>query len=57
MMPDLGKYQDAVLSAYALSLLCLAAIILVSVWRARAVKRDLEQLEAQTKRGGTEPVD
>ena len=45
MIPDLGKYQDAVLSAYGLSLLCLAAIIFVSVWRARVVKRDLEQIE------------
>lgn len=45
MIPDLGKYQDAVLSAYGLSLLCLAAIIGLSIWRARGVKRELETLE------------
>ncbi len=47
MMPDLGKYQDAVLSAYAVSLLALIAIIALSVWRSRAVKRQLAQIEAQ----------
>ena len=47
MIPDLGKYQDAVLSAYGLSLVLLAAIIGLSVWRARAVKRQLDETEAR----------
>ncbi len=47
MMPDLGKYADAVLSAYAVSLLLLAAIIAISVWRSKAVKRQLAEVEAR----------
>jgi heme exporter protein D len=48
-MPDLGKYADAVLSAYAVSLLLMAGIVLVSLWRARAVKRELETAEAEAR--------
>ena len=47
MMPELGKYAGAVLSAYAASLVLLAAIVVLSLWRARRVKRDLEQVEAR----------
>lgn len=56
MMPDLGKYQDAVLSSYALSLLCLAAIIGLSVWRARVVKRELDEAEAREARSSSSEV-
>ncbi|MEM7469725.1 MAG: heme exporter protein CcmD [Pseudomonadota bacterium] len=48
MMPDLGKYADAVLSAYAVSLLLLAAIIVISIWRAKAIKRQLAEVEARS---------
>ncbi|MDA8746738.1 heme exporter protein CcmD [Litoreibacter sp.] len=47
MIPELGKYQDTVLSAYALSLGLLAALIAVSVWRARVVKRQLKAAETR----------
>ncbi len=50
MIPDLGKYQDTVLSAYGISLLLLAAIIGLSIWRARAVKRQLDATEARTNK-------
>ncbi|MGR3396621.1 heme exporter protein CcmD [Pseudooceanicola nanhaiensis] len=46
MMPELGKYAGAVLSAYALTLL-LAALVAVSLWRARRVKAALEKVEAR----------
>lgn len=45
MIPDLGKYQDAVLSAYLVSLVLLTAIIVISLWRARSVKRQLDETE------------
>ena len=45
-MPDLGKYAEAVLSAYAVSLVLLCVIVAVTVWRGRKVRallRDMEQ--------------
>lgn len=44
-MPDLGKYAGAVLSAYGISLLLLAGLIGVSLWRARRVKAQLDRAE------------
>ncbi|MCY4336932.1 MAG: heme exporter protein CcmD [Litoreibacter sp.] len=46
-MPDLGKYAEAVLSAYAVSLILIAAIVALSVWRSRAIKRQLAEVEAR----------
>ncbi|MHA7874685.1 MULTISPECIES: heme exporter protein CcmD [unclassified Roseivivax] len=46
-MPDLGKYADTVLSAYAVTLVLLALLVLASVLRARQVKRQLERVEAR----------
>lgn len=46
-MPDLGRYAVEVMSAYAGSILLLVAIVAVSVWRARKVRRDLESVEAR----------
>jgi heme exporter protein D len=51
MMPDLGDYAVEVTSAYAVSILLLAGIVLLSVVRARRVRRDLEDAEAR-HRGG-----
>ena len=51
MMPDLGKYANSVLSAYAVSLLLLAGIIGLSLWRARRVRRKLEAAEARRTDG------
>ena len=51
-MPDLGKYADAVLRAYAVSLLLLAGILVLSLWRSRRVKAELEVLEERRKSNG-----
>ncbi|MWB78558.1 heme exporter protein CcmD [Pseudooceanicola sp. 216_PA32_1] len=51
MMPELGKYAGAVLSAYGASLALLAALVVASLWRARRVKRALDRVEA--RRDGT----
>ncbi len=52
MMPDLGKYADAVLSSYAVSIVLLVAIVWLSVWRARKVKKQLEDIETKAKSNG-----
>ncbi len=52
MMPDLGKYADTVLSAYAVTLLLLVGLVLVSVWRARRVAAELQALEQERGRNG-----
>lgn len=51
MMPDLGKYAGEVLGAYAIGLLLLAGIVMISIWRARNVKRRLEAAEARRGNG------
>lgn len=51
MMPDLGKYASAVLSAYGVSLVILLAIVAVSVWRARAVHARLVAAEERARNG------
>ena len=45
MMPDLGKYADAVLGAYAASILLLIGIVVLSVWQSRRAKAALEEME------------
>lgn len=47
MMPDLGKYAVWVLSAYGVSILLLIAIVLLTMARARRVRRKLEAAEAR----------
>ena len=44
-MPDLGKYADAVLSAYAVSIALLVAIVVLSLWRGRRVRAEMEDVE------------
>ncbi len=51
LMPDLGKYAAEVLSAYALSLVLIGGLVLVTWLRARRVKRALEQAEARRANG------
>ncbi|MEL6452781.1 MAG: heme exporter protein CcmD [Pseudomonadota bacterium] len=46
-MPDLGKYADAVLSAYAVSIVLLVAIVVLSLWRGRRVRAEMEDVERQ----------
>ena len=45
MMPDLGKYAEAVLSAYAASIVLLILLVVASVWQARRAKAALEDVE------------
>jgi len=49
MMPDLGKYETTVLAAYGLSLVLLAAIVLVTWMQARRAKRRLDEMEARRR--------
>lgn len=51
-MPDLGKYAEAVLSSYAISLVLLGAIVLLSLRRAKKVKKDLQEIEKKVKSNG-----
>ena len=51
MMPDLGKYAGAVLGSYGVGLALLAVIVILSVLRARRVKRALDAAEARAKNG------
>ncbi|GAB4290821.1 MAG: hypothetical protein Kow0058_09880 [Roseovarius sp.] len=51
-MPDLGKYAEAVLSSYALSLLLIAVLVAASIHRARRVKRELREIEERMRRDG-----
>ncbi len=50
-MPDLGKYAFYVLSAYGVSLVCLAALIWESFRRAAKARAQLAEIEARTKHG------
>lgn len=47
MMPELGKYADTVLTAYAATIILMGVIIVFSVIRARKVKKQLKELEAR----------
>lgn len=51
-MPDLGKYADTVLSSYAASLVLLVALVVLTLWRGRRVRRDMEILEKRIRRNG-----
>lgn len=52
MMPDLGKYAEAVLSSYAVSILLIAVLIAVSVRRSNRVKNELQEIEKKVKSNG-----
>lgn len=51
MMPELGKYAATVLSAYAISLSLLAAIVLLSLWQSRRMKHRLDAAEERRRHG------
>jgi heme exporter protein D len=51
-MPDLGKYAEAVLSSYAVSLVLLSGIVIVSLRRSRRVKKELQDMETKVKSNG-----
>ncbi|MDT8327662.1 MAG: heme exporter protein CcmD [Roseovarius sp.] len=52
MMPDLGKYAEAVLSSYAVSIALIIGLIVFSVMRANRVRKQLEQIENKVKSNG-----
>lgn len=47
MMPDLGKYAVAVLSSYGVTVVLLAAVVGLTLWQGRRIKRQLEEVEAR----------
>lgn len=49
-MPDLGKYADAVLSAYGVSLLLLVLLIVWTLRQGRRARRALQEVEQRSKR-------
>ncbi|MGZ2257586.1 heme exporter protein CcmD [Roseobacter sp. A03A-229] len=49
-MPDLGKYADAVLSAYGVSLLLLVVLIVWTLRQGRRARRALQEVEQRSKR-------
>ncbi|WP_371227024.1 heme exporter protein CcmD [Roseovarius sp. 2305UL8-3] len=51
-MPDLGKYADAVLSSYAVSLALIVALVAMSILRAGKVKKQLDAIEQKVKFNG-----
>ncbi|WP_171099817.1 MULTISPECIES: heme exporter protein CcmD [unclassified Ruegeria] len=52
MIPDLGKYADTVLSAYAVSILLLIGLVVFSLLRGRKVRTQMEQVEQRVTRNG-----
>ncbi|WP_090026317.1 heme exporter protein CcmD [Lutimaribacter saemankumensis] len=51
-MPELGKYADAVLSSYGISIALLLVLVIASVHRARRVRRELDEVEQRIRRNG-----
>ncbi|MFK7938067.1 MAG: heme exporter protein CcmD [Roseovarius sp.] len=48
-MPDLGKYADTVLAAYAVSILLIIVLVVASLWRSKSVKAQLQAAEQKAK--------
>ncbi|MFT4149708.1 MAG: heme exporter protein CcmD [Paracoccaceae bacterium] len=51
MMPDLGKYAFTVGAAYAVTLVLIAALVALTLWRGRVVRRQLAEAEARLAEG------
>jgi heme exporter protein D len=47
MMPELGKYADAVLGSYAVSIALIVIVVGWSLWRGAKVRRALAVIEAR----------
>lgn len=45
MMPDLGKYAVVVLSSYLATILLIAVLVGLSLWRGAKVRRALREVE------------
>lgn len=52
MTPELGKYALTVLGAYGAALVLLAGLVGQSLWRARRVRRALEEREERLRSHG-----
>ena len=52
MMPNLGKYEVTVLSAYGAAIVLIAALVLWTLWRGARVRRHLREAEARRGRNG-----
>lgn len=52
MMPDLGKYADAVLSSYAATLLLLALLVAMTLMKGRKARRALDEIERKQAKDG-----
>lgn len=52
MVPELGKYAVEVLSAYGVSLVLLAGLLLLTLRRGRRARAALEQVEREVKTHG-----
>ena len=55
VLPDLGRYAAAVLSAYGVSLALIGALVVLVVARAVRVRRALAEAEARRKQAGEGP--
>ena len=52
MLPDLGKYADAVLSVYGASIVLLVGFVLISVLKGRRVRKQMQEIEARGEQNG-----
>lgn len=50
-MPDLGQYGVYVLSAYAVTIVPLVAIVILSIWKARRTRSRLSDVESRRGKG------
>lgn len=51
-MPDLGKYADAVLSAYGVSIFLLLLLVIFTLRKGRAARDALQSIEKRIKPNG-----
>lgn len=51
-MPDLGKYETAVLGAYGVAIALIVALVAVSLIRSAISKRQLTELEERRRKNG-----
>ncbi len=52
MMPDMGKYAFTVYGAYAATIVLLAGLIALTIWKGAKVRRALEAQEKRMKNNG-----
>ncbi|MEC3862280.1 heme exporter protein CcmD [Mesobacterium sp. TK19101] len=52
MMPELGKYAVYVLSSYAVTLVLMIGLVVLSIARSRRVRAELDKVEKRIKGNG-----